>query len=152
MAKRKKSRKTSRRRSRRMGAIGGGGMITQALGIIGGAIAGNIVQNKLLANVTAIPEAAKSAGVVALGVFFPKIVKGDLGKALGNGMIAAGGIQLAKSVLPAGMIGATDSIEFPVMVGEVPDNLSVIAGGDDVMAGDDLSVLAGMDEDEDDGY
>jgi hypothetical protein len=150
MAKRKKSRKTSRRR-RRIGAIGGGGMITQALGIIGGAIAGNLVQNKLLANVTAVPEAAKSAGVVALGVFFPKIVKGELGKALGNGMIAAGGIQLAKSVLPAGMIGATDSIEFPVMVGEVPDNLSVIAGGDDVMAGDDLSVLAGMEDDED-GY
>jgi hypothetical protein len=150
MAKRKKSRKTSRRR-RRIGAIGGGGMITQALGIIGGAIAGNLVQNKLLANVTAVPEAAKSAGVVALGVFFPKIVKGELGKALGNGMIAAGGVQLAKSVLPAGMIGATDSIEFPVMVGEVPDNLSVIAGSDDVMAGDDLSVLAGMEDDED-GY
>jgi hypothetical protein len=150
MAKRKKSRKTSRRR-RRTGAIGGGGMITQALGIIGGAIAGNLVQNKLLANVTAVPEAAKSAGVVALGVFFPKIVKGELGKALGNGMIAAGGVQLAKSVLPAGMIGATDSIEFPVMVGEVPDNLSVIAGSDDVMAGDDLSVLAGMEDDED-GY
>jgi hypothetical protein len=38
-------------------------------------------------------------------------------------------------------------IEFPVTVGEVPDNISVIAG-DQVMAGDDLSVMAGMDEDE----
>jgi len=148
MAKRKKSRKSYRRRSRRVGAIGGGGIVTQALGIIGGAIAGNLVQNKLLANVTMIPDAAKSAGVVVLGAFFPKIVKGDLGKALGNGMIAAGGLQLAKSVLPAGMIGATDTIDFPVVVGEVPDNLSVIAGGDDVMAGDDLSVLAGMEDDE----
>lgn len=147
MAKRKKSRKSYRRRSRRIGAVGGG-MVTQALGIIGGAIAGNLVQTKLLGNVTAIPEAAKSAGVVALGIFFPKLVKGDLGKALGNGMIAAGGVQLAKSVLPAGMIGAADSIDFPVMVGEIPDNLSVIAGDDDVMAGDDLSVLAGMSDDD----
>lgn len=152
MAKKKKSRKSYRRRSRRMGAIGGGGMITQAAGIIGGAIAGNLVQNKLLANVTAIPDAAKSAVVVALGVFFPRIVKGEIGKALGNGMIAAGGVQLAKSVLPAGMIGAMDTIDFPVVVGEVPDNLSVIAGADDVMAGDDLSVLAGMDDSDDDQY
>lgn len=150
MAKRKKSRKSRSRKSRRVGAVGMGSAITQALGIVGGAIAGNLVQNKLLANVTAIPDAAKSAGVVALGIFFPKIVKGDFGKALGNGMIAAGGIQLAKSVLPAGMIGATDTIEFPVMVGEVPDNLSVIAGGDDVMAGDDLSVLAGFEDDDSD--
>jgi hypothetical protein len=150
MARKRRKKSSYRRRSRRMGAVGMGGQLTQALGIIGGAIAGNLVQNKLLGNVTAIPEAAKSAVVVAAGIFFPKVVKGDLGKALGNGMIAAGGIQLAKSVLPAGLIGAMDTIDFPVSVGEVPDNLSVIAGGDDVMAGDDLSVLAGMDEDEGD--
>jgi hypothetical protein len=150
MARKRRKKSSYRRRSRRLGAVGMGGQLTQALGIIGGAIAGNLVQNKLLANVTAIPDAAKSAVVVAAGIFFPKVVKGDLGKALGNGMIAAGGVNLAKSVLPAGMIGYTDTIDFPVSVGEVPDNLSVIAGGDDVMAGDDLSVLAGMDEDEGD--
>jgi hypothetical protein len=41
-----------------------------------------------------------------------------------------------------------DTMTFPVTVGEIPDNISVIAGDDSVMAGDDLSVLAGMEEDE----
>jgi hypothetical protein len=42
--------------------------------------------------------------------------------------------------------GTEDMIEFPVSVGEVADNLSVIAGDYDVMAGDDLSVIAGEED------
>jgi hypothetical protein len=50
-------------------------------------------------------------------------------------------------IIPA--LGAMDdTMTFPVTVGEIPDNISVIAGDDTVMAGDDLSVLAGMEEDE----
>ena len=45
-----------------------------------------------------------------------------------------------------------DTIDFPMEVGEVEDGISVIAG-DDVMAGDDLQVLAGFEDgDDDDGY
>lgn len=143
MARRK--RKTSRRRTsrRRMGAVGKAN-IQAALGIIAGAVAGRLVAKKLLPNVD---ERIKNAGVVVLGAaVFPRLIKGELGKAIGNGMIAAGGAGLVGSFVPA--LGATDDmIEFPVTVGEVPDNLSVIAG-DEVMAGDDLSVMAGMDEDE----
>lgn len=142
MAKRRK--KTSRRRrgSRRMGNPGG--MIQGALGVIAGAVAGRLVAKKLLPNVD---ERIKNAGVLVLGAaVFPRLIKGDLGKAIGAGMIASGGAGLVGSFIPA--IGATnDMIEFPVTVGEVPDNLSVIAG-DQVMAGDDLSVLAGMEEDD----
>jgi hypothetical protein len=42
-----------------------------------------------------------------------------------------------------------DTMTFPVTVGEVPDNISVIAGDDTVLAGDDLSVLAGYGEESD---
>jgi hypothetical protein len=79
----------------------------------------------------------------------PKVLKSELGRAIGNGMIASGAVGLAGSFLPA-IAGTDDMIEFPVSVGEVQDNLSVIAGdydGSSVMAGDDLSVLAGDDED-----
>jgi hypothetical protein len=64
-------------------------------------------------------------------------------------MIAAGGSGLVGGFIPA--LGATDdTIDFPVTVGEVPDNLSVIAGDDSVMAGDDLSVMAGIEDDGED--
>ncbi len=143
MARRK--RKTSRRKSsrRRMGAVGKAN-IQATLGIIAGAIAGRLVAKKLLPNVD---ERIKNAGVVVLGAaVFPNLIKGELGKAIGNGMVAVGGAGLVGSFIPA-LGQADDMIEFPVTVGEVPDNISVIAG-DQVMAGDDLSVMAGMDEDE----
>ena len=142
MAKRK--RKTSRRRrsGRRIGAPAG--MLTSALGVIAGAVVGKMVAKKLLPN---IDERIKNAEVVVLGAaVFPRLIKGDLGKSIGAGMIAAGGSGLIGSFIPA--LGAIDdTMEFPVTVGEVPDNLSVIAG-DEVMAGDDLSVLAGIEDDE----
>ena len=140
MAKRRKK-ASSRRRGRRMGAIGKAG-IGQALGIVAGAVIGKKVAGMLPIG----DERIKNAAVLAIGVVFPTILKGDLGKALGNGMIAAGGAGLVGNLVPA--LGAVDTMEFPVTVGEVPDNLSVIAG-DDVMAGDDLAVLAGYEEDED---
>ena len=144
MAKRRKKTSHRRRRSygRRMGNPGG--MLQNALGVIAGAVAGRLVATKLLPNVD---ERIKNAGVVALGVaVFPRLIKGTWGSAIGAGMVAAGGTGLVSSFIPA--IGAmSDSIEFPVTVGEVPDNISVIAG-DQVMAGDDLAVLAGMEEDD----
>ena len=142
MARRKKS--TRRRKSgrRRMGAVGKGTM-TSALGIIAGAIAGKMVAKALPIG----DERIKNGAVVAAGIFFPSIIKGDLGKAIGNGMIAVGGAGLVGNLVPA--LGAIeDTMEFPVTVGEIPDNISVIAGDDSVMAGDNLSVLAGYDEDD----
>ena len=121
-------------------------MIQSALGIVAGAVVGKLVATKLL---PAVDQRIKNAGVLVLGAaVFPRLIKGDLGKAIGAGMIAVGGQGLVGSFIPA--IGAMDdTMEFPVTVGEIPDNLSVIAGDDTVLAGDDLSVLAGFDEDED---
>lgn len=143
MAKRKHKKRHSRRRSR-IGAAPKG-MITSILGIAAGAVVGRMVAKKLLPNVD---ERIKNAGVVVLGsMVMPKVIKSDLGRAIGNGMIASGGVGLVGSFLPA-IAGTEDMIEFPVQVGEVEDNLSVIAGDMDVMAGDNLSVIAGDDEDD----
>ena len=141
MARRKRHHTKRRHSRRRMGAIGKAG-IGQALGIVAGAVIGKKVAGMLPIG----DERIKNAAVLAIGVVFPNLVKGDIGKALGNGMIAAGGAGLVGNIVPA--LGATDTMEFPVTVGEVPDNISVIAG-DDVMAGDDLAVLAGYESDED---
>lgn len=143
MAKRKHKKRHSRRRSR-IGAAPKG-MITSILGIAAGAVVGRMVAKKLLPNVD---ERIKNAGVVVLGsMVMPKVIKSELGRAIGNGMIASGGVGLVGSFLPA-IAGTEDMIEFPVQVGEVEDNLSVIAGDMDVMAGDNLSVIAGDDEDD----
>lgn len=141
MARRKKSLKTYRRR--RIGSTRGSNL-TSIAGIVGGAIVARMVVNRVMPN---LDSRIKNAGVVAIGaLLMPKVLKGEMGKAIGNGMIAVGGAGLVADFIPA--IGAVDSLEFPVTVGEVPDNLSVIAG-DDVMAGDDISVLAGMEDDDD---
>jgi hypothetical protein len=142
MARRRKS---TRRRStrRRMGAVGKAN-ITAALGIIAGAVIGK----KVAGFIPVGDDRIKNAAVLGIGLAFPMILKGDLGKALGNGMIAAGGAGLVGQLVPA-LGQMDDTMTFPVTVGEVPDNISVIAGDDSVMAGDDVSVLAGFDEEGD---
>lgn len=141
MARRRKS--TKRRGRRRMGAIGKRANLTAALGIIAGAVIGK----KVAGFIPVGDERIKNAAVVGIGLAFPMILKGDIGKAIGNGMIAAGGAGLVGQLVPA-LGQMDDTMTFPVTVGEVPDNISVIAGDDSVMAGDDLSVLAGYDEDD----
>lgn len=144
MAKRKKSRKVSRRRSR-MGAVRGG-IFGDALPVIGGAVLGGVVKKFI----PGTNETIKNAVLVAAGLFTPQLVKGNMGAKLGAGMLAYGGVGLVKALVdPAGkFIGAMDdTLSIPMRVGEIEDNLSVIAGSPNVMAGDPLSVLAGYDED-----
>jgi len=141
MARRRKS--TKRRSSRRrMGAVGKAN-IQAALGIIAGAVIGK----KVAGFIPVGDERIKNAAVLGIGLAFPMILKGELGKAIGNGMIAAGGAGLVGGLIPA-LGQMDDTMTFPVTVGEIPDNISVIAGDDTVMAGDDLSVLAGLEDDE----
>jgi len=146
MARRKKHAKKTHHRRRRSHMAGvPKGALTTILGITAGAVVGRMVAKKLLPSVD---EKIKNAGVVVLGALvMPKVMKSELGRAIGNGMIASGGIGLAGSFLPA-IAGTEDMIEFPVRVGEIDDNISVIAGDDSgVMAGDSLEVIAGDEED-----
>ena len=143
MAKRRKKAHTKRRRSR-VGAVPKGSIMA-SVGLIAGAVAGRLVVKNVLPN---MDDKIKNVGVVAVGFLLPKFMKSEMGKSIGNGMIAAGGLGLAGSFLPA-IAGVDDMIEFPIQVSGIDDNLSVIAG-DDVMAGDDsLSVLAGIGDDYD---
>ena len=160
MARRKKHAKKHHRRRRHHSGMAGmpKGALTSTLGIIAGAVTARLIVKKVLPNVD---EKIKNAGVIAIGALaMPRILKSDLGRALGNGMIAAGGAGLVGEFVPA-IAGVDDYIEFPVQVsgmGEVDDNISVIAGDSDVMAGDSsqyamagddsLSLIAGMEEDE----
>jgi len=140
MAKRKK--KATRRRSsrRRVGVIGKG-FFMDALGLVAGAAAARVITSsgKILPN---LDPKIKSAGVVAIGAFFPKLIKGDLGKSIGSGMIAAGGLGLLQATNVLGAID--DAMEIPVSV--MAGDVSVIAGNNSYSP-DTLSVLAGMDED-----
>jgi len=139
--KRKKAHKkhhTAKRRKRIHGT--GGGQIMDAAGMIGGAVVARLLTTTdKIPFLTTVDSKVKNAGVLALGYFFPKLVKSPIGKSIGAGMITAGGLGLVQSF---GVIGAMDdfmSIPVSVMAG---DDLSVIAGYSD----DNLSVIAGMEE------
>jgi len=120
------------------------GAVMNAVGIVAGAAIGRIVANKLLPN---LDSKLKNAGVIAIGaIAMPKLLKGDLGASIGAGMVAAGGIGLLSDFQVIGAI--EDTLSLPMTVGNVNDNLSVIAGDDSVMAGD-VSVIAGMEDDDD---
>jgi len=138
MAKRKKRSAPSRRRkSRKMGAIGKS-FIMDAAGLVAGAAAARVLTSsgKILPNLDA---KIKSAAVVAIGAFLPKFVKGSFGKSIGDGMVAAGGLGLLQATNILGAIDEAMEIPVSVMAG---DDLSVIAGYGE----DNLSVIAGMDE------
>jgi ethanolamine utilization microcompartment shell protein EutL len=120
-----------------MGAFGKS-FIMDAAGLIAGAAVARVLTSsgKILPNIDA---KIKSAAVVAIGAFFPKLIKGSFGQSVGNGMIAAGGLGLLQAT---NVLGAMDdAMEIPVSV-MAGDDLSVIAG----YGQDNLSVIAGMDE------
>jgi len=129
--KKRKSKKTGTKRRRRMGATGGKGYgIMEAMGLVGGAAVARLLTttSKIKFLATLDPN-IKNASVIAVGYFFPSLVKAPIGKAFGAGMIAAGGLGLLQST---GAIGEMDDmLELPI----------------NVMAGDDLSVIAGYNED-----
>lgn len=139
MARRKKKAAPRRRRSsgRKMGALGKG-FIMDAAGLVAGAVGARILTSspKILPN---LDSKLKSAGVIALGVFFPKLLKGSFGKSIGDGMVAAGGLGLLQATNILGQIDSSMDIPVSVMAG---DDLSVIAG----YTPDNLSVIAGMEE------
>jgi len=115
MARRKKhhaKRKVHHRRRHSMSGVKGG--IMSAVTVIAGAVAaqalGKFVDKMLPATTSAGTKTLiDGAAPIALGLILPKVIKSDLGKNLGTGMIAVGGLKLAQSALPtlAG-IGAMD--------------------------------------------
>ena len=114
MARRKHhaKKRVHRRRKHSMSGVKGG--IMSAVTVIAGAVAaqalGKFVDKMLPATTSAGTKTLiDGAAPIALGLILPKVIKSDLGKNLGTGMIAVGGLKLAQSALPtlAG-IGAMD--------------------------------------------
>ncbi len=120
-----------------MGAFGKS-FLMDAAGLVIGAAAARVLTSspRILPN---LDPKIKSAGVLAIGSFFPKLMKGAFGKSIGDGMVAAGGLGLLQATNVLGAIDQAMEIPVSVMAG---DDLSVIAG----YSPDNLSVIAGMDE------
>jgi len=135
----KRKKNTSKRRRKMSGGMQA--MLTQAVGLVGGAVAARFLTNS--PNILPkIDGKIKSAAAIGLGLYFPKLVKGPIGSSVGAGMIAMGGLALVQST---GVIGEIDDmIPATFMAG---DDLSVIAGDLSVISGDysedNLSVIAG---------
>jgi hypothetical protein len=153
MARRKKrtTRTRSRRRMSGIGKLGLGTMATSIGGVLVGTAVAGFLTKKLLSSQN---ETIQAVVPIALGIATPMVLKTELGKFAGAGMIAVGGLKLLAKVGIAG-IGETD-VMLPVAVSG-DDEISVIAGDDDyamagddyAMAGDDdISVLAGFEDDE----
>jgi hypothetical protein len=141
----KKGKKNIPRRRHRMSG-GMSGMLMQAVGLVGGAVAARVLTNssKILPQLDA---KIKDAAVIGLGLYFPKLVKGPIGASVGAGMVAMGGLALVQST--GAIAGIDDMIPASFMAG---DDLSVIAGDLSVISGDysqdNLSVIAGDYSDE----
>ena len=151
MAKRRTHHKktTHRRKHHRSvsGFKGMGGTLMNAVYVVGGVAAAGLVVTKVLSSQN---ETIKTFAPLALGVVLPMVIKSDLGKFAGLGMIAYTGTKLLSKAGIAGM--GADTYEIPV---SVAGDMSLVAGPDDfaiagddeyAMGYDDISVLAGMDE------
>ena len=135
--KRKKSTKTYSRRRRRggLGSINPGNMVMQLGGVIAGVAAAGYLNKLALQNQKANVQALVP---IAAGIAMPLILKSELGKNIGAGMVAYGG---SKFLQQAGL-GAMD--EADIMISG--DDLSVISGDDEfAIAGDDEFAIAGDD-------
>ena len=147
-------RKAAPRRRRRISGVGSSNVVMQIAGLAGGAILARVANNLILKAKPDLNGKIINAVQIGLGVYLPKMMKSDLGKNLGAGMIAAGGLGLATNF---GVIGAIDEIsgvDDAMMEVQVSgtDNLEVISGyGEDFGFSDTMSgldVVSGIDEDE----
>lgn len=154
MARRRKRSAAPKRRRRSMSGVAGSkNVLMTVAGIAGGAIAARLIGN-YAGKMGSVNPKIISAGQIALGVFFPKFVKGKLGQDLGAGMVAVGGLSLAQNFSVISGIGAYgEDLEVTV---SGTDMLSPINGyGEDFGFSDtmngtggssDLDVISGMDE------
>ena len=120
MARRKSRAKKSQRKTRRRSGMSGiGGGIASVAYLAGGAVLAQVLVQKLIAPMTT-SQSATTQGIIngavpiALGMFTPKFIKGDVGAKLGAGMIATGALNLVKVTGIIGGIGAGYYMNKPV--------------------------------------
>lgn len=158
MAKRKSTKKTTHRRRRRgVGGIKAGDSIMQAGYVILGVAAAGVLKKTVLANKSPMVQAIVP---IVLGIGIPMMIKSDIGKFAGLGLVAVGGAGLLQK-FGIGDLGNDNLMAIPMQISG--DDISVIAGDEDfAMAGDDedyamagdggygggISVLAGVEDDQ----
>jgi hypothetical protein len=130
-------------RRRRISGVGKSNVIMSIAGLAGGAILARLANNIILKAKPDLNSKIINAAQIGLGIYLPKLVKSQLGKDLGSGMIAAGGLGLATSL---GVINGIDMVsgvndEFVEMeISGMDDNLTTIAGYGDSEYGDDFGL------------
>jgi hypothetical protein len=134
MAKRKKK-STSRRAKRRVSGLPGN--FTPVLAAVGGAVAGKLLSNFAKNNFGLNNTVAGAATVGVGALLVPMLIKGPMGSAVGMGVAAAGGIELAGSF---GISGVSDFYNLNTING-----MKRVAGARQRLAGDAKQSLAGVD-------
>ena len=153
MKHRKKHKKTHSRRKRHsgMGAIDTMNILGVAIGAVAAGYLGKLVPATVNTKIV-------SGGKIALGIALPMLVKGGKMKntlaGVGSGMIAVGTVDLLRDF--GVLSGMDDEILEVTLNGDqdilAGDDLSVVNGGETVLAADDLSVVNGYYSDDEDSY
>jgi len=103
--------------------------ITEALGVVAGAIAAGLVSKAINSALPTAPGAVKALIPVGLGIFLAGM-KSPIVKGAGFGMIAKGGSSLVEAFAP-NMMGSVDDL-FQTTVGEYyvngPADQSILSG------------------------
>lgn len=156
---RKSRKKEVRRSTRRRGGIGkisAGGTVMNIVGVLGGvAVAGYL--NKFLFTpkdgqaLSPTQETLGKYAPLALGIITPLVLKSDLGKNLGAGMIAYGGAKILQGAGLGNVFGedaevisiGTDSL--PALAGYSDSDYAVAGYSDsDYAVAGTIPVLAGL--------
>jgi hypothetical protein len=124
-----------------MGETGSG--VTTMLSMVAGAVAVRIFKSKLSQK---IDPKIVAVGQIAAGIILPKIVKNKFVAGIGTGMVVNGGVTVLNSFgviqAVAGMAGVDDT-QLEMVSG---DDLSVIAGeNEDYMGVTDQGIFSGTD-------
>lgn len=141
-----------RRRKARVSGINTSNVLMQVVGLAGGSILARVANNLILKAKPDLNSKLISIAQIGLGVYLPTLVKSDLGKNLGAGMVASGGLGLVTSfgiINGIDEISGTDDEIMEVMVSGT-DDLEVISGMEDDFSFDsvgELDVINGMEDD-----
>lgn len=131
--------------------------IMKIAGLAGGAILARLANNLILKAKPDLNGKIINAAQIGLGIYLPKLVKSELGKDLGAGMIAAGGLGLATSLgvingidVVSGMevVSGTDDEMVELAINGYEDSEDVVAGFDYGQSFGGLDAVSGIDEDD----
>lgn len=149
-------RRTPVRRRARISGVKGSNVIMQIGGLVGGAILARVANNLILKAKPDLNSKIINIAQIGLGVYLPKMIKSELGKNLGAGMIATGGVGLATSfgvINGIDVVSGVDDDEMMEVQVSGTDDLEVISGyGDDYYGSgvgemDDLDEMSGLEDD-----